>query len=135
MSKRSAELVTESAAATQRPVRNLSACVKVEKDNKADHVVGVEHPSQTMQARSNHQPQQNEPASSAASMEEPTLLNTAGSTPMRQQSKRQVQLTKEECTTSDPTMIYHSTTEAEEALKEEVLQNVTLKFGTCEISS
>ena len=35
MSKRNADLITESATAKQRPVRNLSAYVKLEKDNKA----------------------------------------------------------------------------------------------------
>ena len=48
---------------------------------------------------------------------------------MRQQSKLKVQLTKEEFTTSDPTVIYQSANEAEEALKEKVLQNLSLKFG------
>ena len=39
MSKREAQLVTESAAAKQRLVHSLSAYVEVEKDNKADNVV------------------------------------------------------------------------------------------------
>ena len=47
---------------------------------------------------------------------------------MLQQSKLQVQLTKEEFATSDPTMHYQPTNEAEEALKEESLQKTGLKF-------
>ena len=81
MSKRNAELIAESAAAKQRLVRNLSAFVKVEKDNKADYVVGVEHPSHTIKAGNNHQRQQSELASSAASMDESTLVNIAGVEP------------------------------------------------------
>ena len=72
----------------------------MEKDAKASYVVGVEHPAQTIKAGSNHQRQQSEPASSSVSMEESTLVNVAGSNPMRQQSKLQLQLTKEELTTS-----------------------------------
>ena len=47
MSKREAETMTESAAAKQRPVRNLSADVEV--DNKADYVcqIGKNHPRLT----------------------------------------------------------------------------------------
>ena len=51
---------------------------KWEKDNKTDYVVGVEHSSQTKTAGSNHQRQQSEPPSSAASMEESTLEHFAG---------------------------------------------------------
>ena len=73
MSKRNAEPITESPTAKQRPlhVRNLSAYIKVEKDNKGDNVVGMEHPSQTKEAGGKHQRQRCEPASSAAST--PTL--------------------------------------------------------------
>ena len=56
------------------------------------------------------------------------LLNIAGGNPMRQQSKLTVQLTGEEFTTSDPTLLYQPTNEAE-ALKEQILQNVSLNFG------
>ena len=52
---------------------------KVEKeDNKADCVVGVEHPFQMMKAGSNNQRQQSKPASSAASKEEPTCKYCSG---------------------------------------------------------
>ena len=78
MSKRHAELVTESATAKQMPVRNLSEYVKVEKDNKADYVVSVQHPTQTIKAGSN-QRHESKLASSAVSMEEQTLVNIAGS--------------------------------------------------------
>ena len=44
-SKRQAEPVAESATAKQRPVRNLSAYVKVEEDNKADDDASVEKQS------------------------------------------------------------------------------------------
>ena len=47
---------------------------------------------------------------------------------MRRQSKLKVQPTKEELTTSDPTMIHQPTNDAEEAPKE-VLHNVSLTFG------
>ena len=57
MSKRNAELIAESATAKQRLVRNLLAYVNVEKDNKADCNVGVQHPSQTIKAVRNHQRQ------------------------------------------------------------------------------
>ena len=40
-----------------------------------------------------------------------------------------VQLTKDEFATSDPTLLHQPTTDAEEALKEEVLQNVSLTYG------
>ena len=42
---------------------------------------------------------------------------------------------KEEFTTADPTMICQPTNEAEEALTEEVLQNGSLIFRKCEVSS
>ena len=51
-------------------------------------------------------------------MEEPTLVNIAGGNSMRRQSKLKVQLTEEEFTTPDPTMICQPTNEAGEALKE-----------------
>ena len=55
MSKPNAEPITESATAKPRPVRNLSAYVQVEKDNKADCVVGVGHKSQMIKAGGNNQ--------------------------------------------------------------------------------
>ena len=58
MSKRNAEPITESATARQRPVRNLSAYVEVEKNHEADYVVGVEHAFHMMKAGSNNQRQQ-----------------------------------------------------------------------------
>ena len=48
---------------------------------------------------------------------------------MRQQSKLKVQLTKEEFTTSDPTMIYQPTIEAEEGSERRKMSE------SCEISS
>ena len=96
MSQRNAELITESATARQRPVRNLSAYVKVMKDNKADDVLGVEHRSQTILAGGNHQRQASEPACSAASMEEPTPEHITVDSTMRQQSKFEVKLETEE---------------------------------------
>ena len=88
-------------------MHNLSSYVRVDEDNKADHVVGVEHPM--MQAGGNYHRQQSEPTSSAANMEEPTPVNTAGVNSTRRQIKLKVQLTKEELT-----MICQPTSEAEE---------------------
>ena len=80
ISKQNAERITESATAKQRHV-NLSTDVKVEKDTQTDWVVGVEHPSQTMQVGGNHQRLKGEPASSAASMEESTFCNCCSEQP------------------------------------------------------
>ena len=44
---------------------------------------------------------------------------------MRQQSNLQVQLIKEQFTTTDPTMIYQAMNEGEQALKQAVLQEVS----------
>ena len=69
MSKRNAAIVTEGATAKERLVRTLPAYVKVEKDDRADDVVGVEHSCKTTKVGGNHQRQPSELASSAASME------------------------------------------------------------------
>ena len=53
LSKPNAEPMTESATAKRGLVRNLSAYVKVEKDNKGEYV-GQEHPSRTTKAGGNY---------------------------------------------------------------------------------
>ena len=87
MPKRTAEPITESATAKQRPVRNLSAHLK--SDNMADFVDGIEHPSQTIKAGGNRQRQQSDLVSCCEhGSVNPSKI--AGGNSARQQSKLQL---------------------------------------------
>ena len=73
--------------------------------------------------------QQSKPASSAEIMEKQFLAHFAEGDPVRNRSTLNVQLTKDEFTTSDPTSLHQPTHYSEEALKEVVLLNESLTFG------
>ena len=121
MSKRQAFPITKSATAKQRPLRNLSAFVEVEEDNKADYVVSMEQPSQTIEARGDAMRQQ---------VSRQALLQAWRSNPLNVlEEATPVQVTRDDFTTSDLTVLREPMKNAVEALKEEVLQNVSLKFG------
>ena len=115
MSKRQAEQNTESATAKQRPVRNLSANVKVNRTTNQTCVVRLDQPSQTIKAGGDSMRQHSKPASSAASMEKQNLVKTEGSDPARKRSTPNVQLSKDEFRTSDPTLLHQFTNDAEDA--------------------
>ena len=129
MSKRNAELITESAAAKQRVVRNLSAFVKVEKDNKADYVVGVEHTFQTIMAGNNHQrPKKRASKLSCDHGRVNPCKYRRGWTPCDSKARFKCNSQKRVHNVRSHDDL-PATNEAEEALNEEVSVEVNLKFG------